>query len=153
MRRLGVKRIAGLGAIYPCQILQPLSCFLTTTVHLWFRIGISQWCYTSPAQSALKKLSLRSTIFCNSPTWEPTSLSTGRCESPSARKTIACPDPFMVPRFDIELLLHTPFWAGCYERSSLIDWFLWIILIAPLVGGLPLCSTLMHSLSEWATRK
>jgi hypothetical protein len=30
-------------------------------------------------------------------------------ESPSARKTIAFHDPFMVPRFDIESLLNAPF--------------------------------------------
>jgi hypothetical protein len=45
-----------------------------------------------------------------------------------------------------------PLWTGCHENSSLKRWFLWIILISPLVDGLPLSSTLMHSLSEWAIR-
>jgi hypothetical protein len=30
MRRLGVKRVVGLEAVCTCQILQLLSCFLTT---------------------------------------------------------------------------------------------------------------------------
>jgi hypothetical protein len=43
MRRLGVKRIAGLEAVYPCQILQLLGCFLTTRALFWLRIGLSLW--------------------------------------------------------------------------------------------------------------
>jgi hypothetical protein len=43
MRRLGVKRIAGLEAAYPCQILQLLSCFLTTHTLFRLKIGLSLW--------------------------------------------------------------------------------------------------------------
>jgi hypothetical protein len=35
MRRLGVKRIAGLEVVCTCQILQLLGCFLTTYALFW----------------------------------------------------------------------------------------------------------------------